>query len=234
MRTTTQKPEEFLVNGLDSVQPAYAQFEGDMFAGMMPVLEPIHRGDDTSTNKKTIGQMMFWMFEPKVQEVEKTLVIWLNGGPGCSSFNCGVMMENSPVTQPLRPAGFCCLEPTPELDYNEHYSWTQATTMLYVEQPLGTGFSFGIDGYEPETEMDVARDIFNWLQYSFYQVFPKFRDYTLFITGGKLARLRYQSKLPDRSIFTSFPFLTLCWFLDATPRKSRMLECSFRLWQRTL
>jgi len=217
------KPEDFLVEGLEKVQPAYAEFDGKMYAGLMPVLEPETPGDDLAEDKKTVGQMMFWMFEPPTQTVEKTIAIWLNGGPGkykrtvchcrkmtalstqvareppllvhvshtvpfslytgCSSFNCGVMMENSPVTQPLRPAGFCCLEPTPELSYNEKYAWTQVTTMLYVEQPLGTGFSYGLDGYEPDTEVDVKRDLYNWLQYSFYQVFPKFREYNLFITG---------------------------------------------------
>jgi len=40
-----------------------------------------------------------------------------------------------------------------------------------------------LDGYEPDTEVDVKRDLYNWLQYSFYQVFPKFREYNLFITG---------------------------------------------------
>lgn len=178
-----QEAKDFLVEGLESVQPAYGKFEGDMFAGTMPVLEPKTQGDDLAS-KRRVGEMMFWMFEPEEQSEEETLVLWLNGGPGCSSFNCGVMMENSPVTQPLRPAGFCCLEPSPELHYNEKYSWTQATTMLYVEQPIGTGFSYGLDGYEPQTEVDVARDMYNWLQYSFYKVFPKFRDYKLFVMGG--------------------------------------------------
>lgn len=54
-----------------------------------------------------------------------------------SSFNCGVMMEHSPVTQPLHDAGYCCLKPTPQLSFNEH-AWTRATTMLYVEHPIGT------------------------------------------------------------------------------------------------
>ncbi|CAB9503398.1 Pheromone-processing carboxypeptidase KEX1 [Seminavis robusta] len=187
MSSQTKTPDDFRVVGLESVQPAYAQFDGEMYAGMLPVLEPEKSGDDTAADKKTVGQMMFWMFEPPTQSVENTIVVWLNGGPGCSSFNCGVMMENSPVTQPLRPAGFCCLEPTPELHYNEKYSWTQATTMLYVEQPLGTGFSYGLDGYEPETEVDVARDLYNWFQYSFYQLFPKFRNYKLFVMGESYA-----------------------------------------------
>jgi hypothetical protein len=54
------------------------------------------------------------------------------GGPGCSSFNCGVMFENSPVTTPLHPAGYCCLDTHEPLVYNQ-FAWTNATHMLYVE-----------------------------------------------------------------------------------------------------
>jgi carboxypeptidase C (cathepsin A) len=86
-------PEDFRVYGLEKIQAAYATFEGKMYAGMLP-----------SDNRGRKGMTMFWMFEPDTQEVEDTIVLWLNGGPGCSSFNCGVMMENSPVTQPLHDA----------------------------------------------------------------------------------------------------------------------------------
>jgi len=123
---TFTKPDDFLVVGLEDVQPAYAQFDGKMYAGMLPA------DHDDRTGLMT----MFWMFEPTTQEIPDTIVLWLNGGPGCSSFNCGVMMEHSPVTQPLHAAGFCCLKPTPDLSYNEH-AWTKGTTMLYVEHPIG-------------------------------------------------------------------------------------------------
>jgi len=170
--STIPTKESFLVHGLEDVQPAYAEFDGQMYAGRL-----------SANNGDRVGDTMFWMFEPTAQEVENTLVIWLNGGPGCSSFNCGVMMEHSPVTQPLRPAGYCCLQPTPDLEVNDH-SWTKATTMLYVEHPWGTGFSYGKP--EPATESEASGDMYAFLL-SFFQVFPHLATYKLYIFGESYA-----------------------------------------------
>jgi hypothetical protein len=164
--------EDFRVVGLEEVQPAYAKFDGGMYAGMLP-----------SDNGDRIGETMFWLFEPETQSVPDTIVLWLNGGPGCSSFNCGVMMENSPVTQPLHDAGFCCLKPTPELSYNEH-AWTRATTMLYVEHPIGTGFSYGSP--HPETEMEASKDLHAFLL-NFFDVFDHLKSYDFFVMGESYA-----------------------------------------------
>jgi carboxypeptidase C (cathepsin A) len=80
-----------VTDALAEVEPAYADFEGKMYAGFLP---SDNGGDRT-------GQMMFWLFEPDVQMHEQTLVLWLNGGPGCSSFNCGVLMEICTLLQRL-------------------------------------------------------------------------------------------------------------------------------------
>ena len=164
---------DFWVQGLEDVQPAYAHFDGNMYAGRLPA----DNGHDR------IGDTMFWMFQPTTQAVEDTLVIWLNGGPGCSSFNCGVMMEHSPVTQPLHAAGYCCLQPTPELQSNP-YAWTRATTMLYVEHPWGTGFSYGQP--EPQTEYEASGDLYAFVQ-NFLHVFPDLRQHQVYIFGESYA-----------------------------------------------
>lgn len=190
----TKTPSDYLVKGMEKIQPAYAQFEGKMYAGLIP-----------SSHGGRFGEMMFWLFKPHEQSVENTLTLWLNGGPGCSSFNCGVMMENSPVTQPLHDAGYCCLQPTPDLSYNNH-SWTRATTMLYVEQPIGTGFSRGHP--LPENEHDVASDLYEFMQ-NFYSVFTELSTYEFFVMGESYAGMfvpaitRYfhlQNKKKDRPI----------------------------------
>jgi hypothetical protein len=90
--------------------------------------------------------------------------------------------EHSPVTQPLRPAGFCCLSSKPDLGVNEH-AWTKSTTMLYPEQPIGTGFSYGV---YPNDENDVAEDLWHFMQ-NFYDVFDHLKHYKLFIMGESYA-----------------------------------------------
>ncbi len=68
MRLNVTK-SDFVVRGLENVQPAYADFDGVMYAGRLPANNGIRR-----------GETMFWLFEPTTQSVPDTLVIWLNGG----------------------------------------------------------------------------------------------------------------------------------------------------------
>ncbi len=55
-----------------------------------------------------------------------------NGGPGCSSLE-GLLQENGPFSWSWGTA-----KPVP----NE-FSWTNLSSVLWVEQPVGTGFSRG-------------------------------------------------------------------------------------------
>lgn len=76
--------ESFLVTGLEDIEnyEAFGEFDGKMYAGLLP-----------SDNGSRTGRIMFWLFEPATQQIDESMVLWLNGGPGCSSFNCGVLME---------------------------------------------------------------------------------------------------------------------------------------------
>lgn len=115
-------PQDFRVKGLEEIEPAYAQFDGVMFAGLVPM-----------NNRGRSGELMFWLFAPREPQFNDSLAVWFNGGPGCSSFNGGVFFEHSPVTVTQHPAGFCCGDAHDPLQYNE-FAWTKATHMLYVEQ----------------------------------------------------------------------------------------------------
>ena len=77
------------------------------------------------------------MAESRSDPDNDPLVIWLQGGPGCSSM-LGIYTENGPFNfkyhseHPKQPF---------ELEKNE-YSWNNHANVMYIDQPLGTGFSF--------------------------------------------------------------------------------------------
>lgn len=76
-------------------------------------------------------------------------MIWLNGGPGCSSLD-GLLQENGPF---LWQSGTYAPIQNP-------FSWTNLSNIIYVDQPVGTGFSPAAPGVPAKikNEKDVAQD----------------------------------------------------------------------------
>lgn len=102
------------------------------------------------------------------------LVLWLTGGPGCSSV-LALLFENGPCRVEGR---------TPEGEWlmgRNHWSWTEVANVLYVDQPVGVGYSNpGNDLIG--TELQVGERMFTFLQ-NFYAKFPHFLEVPLFVTG---------------------------------------------------
>ena len=60
------------------------------------------------------------------------VVVWFNGGPGCSSL-LGLFQEHGPF---VIDDGQYYVKPNP-------WPWNMNATMLYLESPAGVGFSVG-------------------------------------------------------------------------------------------
>ena len=172
-RSLALNAADFLVEGLEEIYPAFGEFDGVMYAGLLPI--------DVPPNEIR-GELMFWLFVPNEPIAPDTLTIWHNGGPGCTSFQGGVLFECGPVTSPHYPAGYPKTRAAEPLIANE-WAWTKATHMLYVEQPAGTGFSWGP---APRTEADVSQDFYNFL-INFYDAFPFMESKRLFLFGESYA-----------------------------------------------
>ncbi|KAJ6572050.1 alpha/beta-hydrolase [Mycena capillaripes] len=78
------------------------------------------------------ASMWFWFFEARNSPDTAPLTLWLNGGPGCSAM-IGLFQENGPCTVNSDGTG-TTLNP---------YSWNSISNMIYIDQPLGAGFSTG-------------------------------------------------------------------------------------------
>ncbi len=94
----------------------------ESYAGLLPI----------SQKSNETNQLYFWYFPSQNPLAQDEITIWLNGGPGCSSL-AGLLQENGP---------FLWLPGTFKPVRNP-YSWVNLTNMVWVEQPVGTGFSPG-------------------------------------------------------------------------------------------
>ncbi|KAK4032356.1 Alpha/Beta hydrolase protein [Parachaetomium inaequale] len=75
----------------------------------------------------------FWFFEARKDPANAPLAIWLNGGPGGSSM-MGLLEENGP----------CFVGPDSKSTYLNPWSWNNEVNMLYIDQPVQTGFSYDV------------------------------------------------------------------------------------------
>jgi carboxypeptidase D len=117
------------------------------------------------TDKNTTLYSWLWGAEQKSDD----LVIWLQGGPGCSSLS-GMLQE-------VGPFQYFDVGDTP---YVNPYSWTNAANILFVESPLGTGYSTGVPTAKDEN--DVAAQFASFLD-NYYKVFPELKSNKLWIVG---------------------------------------------------
>ncbi|KAH6816788.1 serine carboxypeptidase-like 33 [Perilla frutescens var. frutescens] len=76
--------------------------------------------------------LFYWFFEAQTLPDKKPLLLWLNGGPGCSSIGYGAAVELGP----LRVGGKGAI-----LEFNQ-YSWNKEANLLFLESPVGVGFSY--------------------------------------------------------------------------------------------
>lgn len=152
---------KFYVNGTKI--PLVDFDAGDSWAGLLPI----------SSHANETRELFFWYFPPTKNGSENDLIFWTNGGPGCSSLE-GFLQENGPISWQWGQA-----KPTPN-----PYSWTNLGHMLWVEQPVGTGFSQGEPNIHNETEL--AAQLVGFLQ-QFFNVFTELKEKKFYLTGESYA-----------------------------------------------
>lgn len=116
-------------------------------------------------------QYFFWFFESRSDPANDPTVMWLTGGPGCSSMT-GLLHENGP----------CKVSSDGESTIVNPYSWNTRANVMWVDQPPGTGFSKGSWDHDEDA---VAEDMYQFLQ-ALFQAMPQYNK-KFYVTGESYA-----------------------------------------------
>ncbi|KAL6873978.1 hypothetical protein ACP4OV_014060 [Aristida adscensionis] len=122
--------------------------------------------------------LFYWFVEADCDVRTKPLVLWLNGGPGCSSLGYGAMQELGPL---LIQKG------TPELRLNPE-SWNKEANMLFLESPAGVGFSYTNTSEDLRQFGDnlTADDAYTFLV-NWFERFPHMKAHEFYLAGESYA-----------------------------------------------
>ncbi|XP_060810413.1 uncharacterized protein LOC106143604 [Amyelois transitella] len=129
-----------------------------------------------TVNKEYNANLWFWYFPVADQNVSETpLILWLQGGPGASSLY-GLFTEIGPF--------FVTEDKTLE---EIKYSWGKNHSLLFIDNPVGTGFSFTDDdrGYATN-QTTIGENLYAALQ-QFMTLFPELRKAPLIVAGESYA-----------------------------------------------
>lgn len=124
-------------DGVCERQPGVASWSGylDVDLDMLYAEEEKNIGvKKTRPPPGIVEHFYFWAFESRNDKQTDPVTLWLNGGPGCSSFT-GLLMELGPCSAVKPKNG------VPGTQWNK-YGWNTNSSMIFLDQPIGVGFSY--------------------------------------------------------------------------------------------
>ncbi|KAG4145120.1 hypothetical protein ERO13_D05G078900v2, partial [Gossypium hirsutum] len=130
------------------------------------------------------GRALFYYFveSPRNSLSNNPLILWFNGGPGCSSLGYGAMSELGPFR----------VNSDGQTLFRNDFAWNNVANVIFLESPAGVCFSFSNTSSNTSSDYDNAGDtttaidtytfLVNWLER-----FPQYKSRDFFIAGESYA-----------------------------------------------
>ncbi|XP_042511691.1 serine carboxypeptidase 1-like [Macadamia integrifolia] len=129
------------------------------------------------TVNNTTGRALYYYFvEAETNKESKPLILWFNGGPGCSSVGFGTFEELGPLL--VRKQNLV----------KNPYSWNKLGNMLFYDSPAGVDFSYSNTTLDYTATGDIRTTkeaytfLINWLE-----KFPEYKNRDVYIAGESYA-----------------------------------------------
>ncbi|PQE13155.1 Carboxypeptidase Y -like A protein [Rutstroemia sp. NJR-2017a BBW] len=124
--------------------------------------------DDEENDK----HLFYWFFESRNDPKNDPVVLWLNGGPGCSSLT-GLFLELGPSS----------IDKNLKL-HNNPYSWNANASVIFLDQPVNVGYSYS--GGSVSNTIAAGKDVYALLTL-FFKQFPEYATQDFHIAGESYA-----------------------------------------------
>lgn len=128
-------------------------------------------------NASATKHLHYYFVECEDPDVDAPTVLWFNGGPGCSSLD-GLVYEHGPFR----------INGTDNSLYRFDFTWAKVANMLYIEAPVGVGFSYSDtpEDYGKCNDDNTALDNLAAVEF-FFKQFPEHAKKPFYITGESYA-----------------------------------------------
>jgi len=124
--------------------------------------------DDNENDK----HLFYWFFESRSNPETDPVVLWLNGGPGCSSLT-GLFLELGPSS----------IEKDLSLKWNPS-SWNSNASVIFLDQPVNVGYSYSDNAVS--NTVAAGKDVYALLTL-FFEQFPEYAKQDFHIAGESYA-----------------------------------------------
>ncbi|KAJ7955651.1 Carboxypeptidase [Quillaja saponaria] len=160
-----------------------------------------------TVNEQHGRSLFYWLTQATSSSEDKPLLLWFNGGPGCSSVAYGASEEIGPFR----------LNKTGSNLFLNKYSWNTEANILFLESPAGVGFSYSNtssdlnDSGDKKTAQDALVFLIRWMSR-----FPQYKYREFYIAGESYAGHyvpQLAKKIHDYNKSNSHPIINLKGFL---------------------
>ena len=154
----------------------------DPLDGIEPGQQPESYSGFITVNETTGSHMFFWFFpcnESAISRDAAPVSIWLNGGPGASSL-FGLLELHGPLRAVFNGTGNDTIA---ELN---PWSWYNRASIIYIDNPVGTGYSHTLPEGFVTTQEEVGVDLYEFLT-QFFTLFPEYADNDFYAFGESYA-----------------------------------------------